>query len=116
MTYPTRRVIGAGPAGLVAAAMLARAGEGVEVWERAGKVAGRFAGDFQGFEAWTDDRDLATRLAALGVEPTLPAQPVREVTFHRPVRAKIPAPIITPVPSATAPDSVRLPGTSSGAL
>ena len=65
MTHLTRRVIGAGPAGLVAAATLARAGERVEVWERAGTVAGRFAGDFQGLEAWTDGRDLATRLTAL---------------------------------------------------
>lgn len=82
MTHPVRRVIGAGPAGLVAAATLARAGEQVEVWDRAGTVAGRFAGDFQGLEAWTDRRDLATRLAALGIEPTVPSHPVREVTFY----------------------------------
>src|SRR5665811_1799239 len=33
-----------------------------------------------------------------------------------PVNAKIPAPIMTPVPSDTAPARLKLPGTSSGAL
>jgi flavin-dependent dehydrogenase len=82
MTPPVRRVIGAGPAGLVAAATLARAGERVEVWERARGVGGRFAGDFQGLEAWTDDLDVPARLRALGVAPTFTSWPVREVTFY----------------------------------
>jgi phytoene dehydrogenase-like protein len=45
-------VVGAGPAGLVAAITLARAGRPVRVLERRARVGGRFAGDFQGLAGW----------------------------------------------------------------
>ena len=44
------RIVGAGPAGLTAAIVAARAGRRVIVSERSSKVAHRFYGDFQGLE------------------------------------------------------------------
>jgi len=78
---PLRRVVGAGPAGLVAATTLARAGQRVEVWERAATVGGRLASDFQGLEAWTSDLEVPARLSTLGIAPTFASWPVHEVTF-----------------------------------
>ncbi|GMQ86790.1 MAG: NAD(P)/FAD-dependent oxidoreductase [Acidimicrobiia bacterium] len=85
-------VIGAGPAGLVAAATLARGGSRVRVYERAATVGHRFSGDFQGLENWSSPKDALDRLAGLGVEPTFAYRPFHEVTFYdrvlRPVLAR----------------------------
>jgi predicted flavoprotein YhiN len=45
-------VVGAGPAGLVAAINLAKAGFAVTLHESASSVGHRFHGDFQGIENW----------------------------------------------------------------
>jgi len=74
-------VIGAGPAGLVAAATLARAGRRVRVYEKAATVGHRFSGDFQGLENWSSQTDAMDRLAGLGVEATFPHRAFHEVTF-----------------------------------
>jgi len=75
-------VIGAGPAGLVAAATLARAGRQVRVFEKASEVGHRFSGDFQGLENWSSPTDALDRLAHLGIEPTFAYRPFHEVTFY----------------------------------
>lgn len=75
-------VIGAGPAGLVAAATLARAGRRVRVYEKAATVGHRFSGDFQGLENWSSPDDALDRLASLGVEATFAYGPFHEVTFY----------------------------------
>lgn len=82
MTYRDQTVIGAGPAGLVAAATLARAGRRVWVYEKASMVGHRFAGDFQGLENWSSSVDVLDRLAHLGVKPTFAYKPFCEVTFY----------------------------------
>ncbi len=51
-------VIGAGPAGLVAAINLAKADFAVMLHESAPSVGHRFHGDFQGIENWTTEDDV----------------------------------------------------------
>jgi len=75
-------VIGAGPAGLVAAATLARAGHPVRVLDQATEVGHRFAGDFQGLENWSTTEDVLDWLTGLGVEPTFEHEAFDEVTFY----------------------------------
>lgn len=60
-------ILGAGPAGLAAAITLARAGRAVDVFEKRRLVGGRFHGDFQGLENWSDGGDVLAELAALGI-------------------------------------------------
>lgn len=94
---PTHTVIGAGPAGLVAAMTLAKARRSVHVYEKADTVGHRFAGDFQGLENWSSSVDALERLARLGIEPSFAYRPVHEVTFYdrafRPVRAQSEKPL-----------------------
>lgn len=52
------QILGAGPAGLSAAINLAKAGYDVHVFEKNEDVGGRFHGDFQGLENWSDDEDV----------------------------------------------------------
>jgi flavin-dependent dehydrogenase len=75
-------VIGAGPAGIVAAMTLARRGRSVRLYEKAETVGHRFAGDFQGLENWSSNLGVVDRLAALGVKPTFDRYPFHEVTFY----------------------------------
>jgi flavin-dependent dehydrogenase len=73
-------VVGAGPAGLACAIVLARAGRTVIVREWHETVGSRFHGDFQGLENWSDERDILAELNAAGVETTFDYHPVHEST------------------------------------
>jgi flavin-dependent dehydrogenase len=75
-------VVGAGPAGLACAIVLARAGRRVIVRERRAGVGARFHGDFQGLENWSSEGDIVDALAADGIEPSFDCHPVRRgITF-----------------------------------
>ena len=69
-------VVGAGPAGLACAIALARAGRPVVVREWHNRVGGRFHGDFQGLENWSEPRDVLDELGAAGIETTFEHQAV----------------------------------------
>lgn len=71
-------IIGAGPAGLASAIVLAKAGRRVVVRERRPSVGARFHGDFQGLENWSVEQDVLDELNALGVDATIEARPVRK--------------------------------------
>jgi flavin-dependent dehydrogenase len=73
-------VVGAGPAGLACAIALARAGLAVEVRERRASVGGRFHGDFQGLENWSDRDDILDELKAAGIAASFDHHPVSRST------------------------------------
>lgn len=70
-------VVGAGPAGLSAAIVLAKAGRKVVVHEWHSRVGSRFHGDFQGLENWSSDEDALTELQEWGIESDFLAHPVK---------------------------------------
>jgi len=68
-------VIGAGPAGLVAAITLARAGRPAVVHEQKDQVGKRFNGDFQGLDNWSTPEALPAFLHGLGLETNFRCAP-----------------------------------------
>lgn len=77
-------VIGAGPAGLVAAINLAKAGIGVTLHEAAPGVGHRFHGDFQGIENWTTAGDVKDFLKRVNVEVNFRFEPYHGGIFVSP--------------------------------
>lgn len=75
-------VVGAGPAGLACAIALARAGWPVVVREWHRHVGGRFHGDFQGLENWSDEQDVLEELAAAGIQATFEHHAVSQGTVY----------------------------------
>jgi flavin-dependent dehydrogenase len=78
MTTPSDRpvrIAGAGPSGLAAAIVLARAGRAVELFERRSRCGARFGGDLQGLESWSSDVDVLEELRGLGIETDFHAAP-----------------------------------------
>ena len=66
----TVTIVGAGPAGLACAIVLARAGRSVRIREWHGQVGTRFHGDFQGLENWTCEEDVLGELKTAGIDLT----------------------------------------------
>ena len=63
-------IVGAGPAGLACAIVLARADYPVIVHEQHPHVGGRFHDDFQGLENWSSDDDVLEALGQNGIAPS----------------------------------------------
>src|SRR5581483_11240177 len=76
------RIVGAGPAGLACAIVLARAGYAVVVHEQRDRVGGRFHGDFQGLENWSCEQDVLKELGSSGIDASFEVHAVsRGVAF-----------------------------------
>ncbi len=73
-------VVGAGPAGLVCAIVMARGGRRVIVREWRKSVGSRFHSDFQGLENWSDRRDILEEMRTVGIEVNFDCHPVYEST------------------------------------
>jgi len=103
-------VAGAGPAGLVAAITLARAGTDVVVCDRQSDAGLRFNGDFQGLENWSTREDVCEWLRDLGIDIDFTAAPFRSGTFYSPsgqeYRAQSTRPIFYLVRRGSQPDTL----------
>lgn len=75
-------IVGAGPAGLTAAIVLARHGLPVRVYEMAAEVGHRLGGDFQGLENWSSDRDITELLGEIGLDINFLCVPYDGGTVH----------------------------------
>jgi flavin-dependent dehydrogenase len=74
-------IVGAGPAGLACAIVLAQAGRRVVVQEWHSRVGARFHGDLQGLENWSDEQDVIGELAEAGIEAGFEHHAVSEGTI-----------------------------------
>lgn len=90
-------IIGAGPAGLTAAIVLARHGYKARVYEMSSDVGHRLNGDFQGLENWSTEEDITAILKDLGIEIDFLCVPYYGGTIYtpdmRPVEIKSERPI-----------------------
>ena len=77
----TLKILGAGPSGLAAAIILAKAGYNVEVYEKNDDVGKKYFGDLQGLENWTDHEDVIDIFKKAGIEINFDCNPVKEITF-----------------------------------
>lgn len=73
-------VVGAGPAGLACAIVLARGGRHVIVREWHRTVGARFHSDLQGLENWSDHHDVLDELRRSGIDANFDCHPVYEGT------------------------------------
>ena len=78
------QIVGAGPSGLAAAIVAAKAGRKVVIKERRKTVGSRFRDDFQGLENWTSVVDVLDEFRSFGIEPSFEAAPVLEQTCFGP--------------------------------
>jgi flavin-dependent dehydrogenase len=62
------KIIGAGLSGLSAGIILSKNGYDVEIYERNADVGGRFHGDFQGLENWTEKTDVIDDIKGMNIE------------------------------------------------
>ncbi len=95
-SHDTIQIAGAGPAGLVAAITLVRAGQKVIVHEAKPNVGWRFKRDLQGLENWTTKQDVLQELEDLGITTDFDYLPCKQgMTYdgtgqEYPIRSKIP--------------------------
>jgi flavin-dependent dehydrogenase len=78
------KILGAGPAGLTAAIVLARAGKPVVVYERGSNVGGRHHGDLEAFENWTSIEDVWDEFSGWGLVRNFSSTPLYTLTVYGP--------------------------------
>jgi len=62
------KILGAGPAGLTAAIVLAQHGFQPIVYEKRSRCGARFKGDLQGLENWSSEKDILDEFRAIGLQ------------------------------------------------
>ncbi|NOY78302.1 MAG: NAD(P)/FAD-dependent oxidoreductase [Calditrichaeota bacterium] len=89
MKDKTVHIIGAGPAGLIAAITLAKANYQAIVHEKNSEVGSRFNGDFQGLENWTSKEDALSFLKNMGIAVNFRCVPYQTGHFYGPNQKEI---------------------------
>ena len=82
MTDKTIKIMGAGPAGLVAAINLAKAGYKVTIFEKENMCGKRFDGDFQGLENWSQKTDILDDLNLMNIKINFQCTPLQRLKFY----------------------------------
>lgn len=82
-------IIGAGPAGLIAAINLERAGYHSIVYEQKPDVGSRFNGDFEGFENWSTKEDVTGFFRKIGLTINFRFEAYSDGTFFGPDRKPV---------------------------
>ncbi len=77
-------IVGAGPAGLTAAIVLAKHGYKTKVYEISSDVGHRMNGDFQGLENWSEDKDIIMLLKEIGIDVNFLCVPYYEGDIYAP--------------------------------
>lgn len=90
-------IVGAGPAGLVAAITLQKAGFQVMVYEARRDVGLRFHGDFQGIENWSREEDMLETLSKMGIAINFRCAPFYGGRIYGPSGKKIEVTSKTPL-------------------
>jgi len=80
----TVHIVGAGPANLVAAINLAKAGIDTVVHEQGNDVGLRFNGDFQGLENWSFNMEVMEFLRTVGVSVNFRCEPYHRADYYSP--------------------------------
>ena len=73
------KILGAGLSGLTAGITLAREGYDVKIFEKNSGIGGRFNGDFEGIQNWTDERDILDIFQEMGLETDFYSKPFSEL-------------------------------------
>ncbi|MBM4241891.1 MAG: NAD(P)/FAD-dependent oxidoreductase [Euryarchaeota archaeon] len=74
-------ILGAGPAGLSAAINLAKANYEVNIFEKNRSVGGRFNGDFQGLENWSENIDTLKKMKNMNIDNNFESYPFSKLTI-----------------------------------
>jgi flavin-dependent dehydrogenase len=84
-------IAGAGPAGLAAAIVLAKAGKEVEVYEKAPVLGSRFGSSYQAIENYTEQWDCLGEISEFGIQINFFAKPCTEMVLfdHRGSRHEV---------------------------
>jgi flavin-dependent dehydrogenase len=75
------KILGAGPSGLTAAINLARAGFPVEVYEKRDDAGGRFHGDLQGLENWSETKDTIAQFQEMNLRINFDCCPYHDLSL-----------------------------------
>lgn len=70
------KILGGGISGLSAAINVAKAGYGVEVYERGKDCGTRFKGDLQGLENWSEEGNILEKLKSMNIKINFDCDPV----------------------------------------